>query len=316
MYSELKDTEDSIYLDFLRDSAGFKALFKFENFKAYLTKSSILKINKVLSNFIQNVRYDKMSRILPILISYKQDTIFLFNMLKDGIKNCRIVYVSSPPESMDIINHVYTSLIEELGLNLLKEVSDKIQNQNLRRTRCVRVLTTYFRDKDEKEYNILDFENEVQVTENSFELLKLIGAFSNEVILLYFDDIETPYEKYGDKAERMLLESIKRLHYDVRQLIIILICSRKSWHKILRIADESFISILGPELEFYDISHLKRYITKIMDEYWLEVGVKPPINQYFPLTEKLIEGFFDQSEGDIRKFLGLYVEAIDTVISD
>jgi hypothetical protein len=122
--------------------------------------------------------------------------------------------------------------------------------------------------------------------------------------------------KYGEVDEIKLLESVKRLHHDVKQLIIMIICAKKSWPKILNLADQSLSSILGPEIEFYNFSQLKVFITKAMDKYWLKSGIRPPINQYFPLNEKLINAFFEQTEGDIKNFLKLYVETISKIVSD
>ncbi|MFX0057977.1 MAG: hypothetical protein ACFE85_11695 [Candidatus Hodarchaeota archaeon] len=331
MYSELEGTENGLYTDILKNSTNYKELLKFENFNAYLTKASIIKIGKVLTNFIQNTKYDKISRILPILVSSEIEKVRLFDLIKARIQGSRLIYVPNPPETVGIFYHIYNCLFEELGLSILEEISERIQTQNVRRTRCVNALTSYLHDEKKKDAvirwfmgqelsisdkRILGFETDITVGDDSLEMIKLIGSFSNEVILLYFDDIELPYEKYGQFAERKLLETLKKLHREVKQLIIIIICLRKSWPKILSLADQSLSSILGPEMEFYDFSQLKIFITKAMDKYWLENDIKPPINQYFPLNEKIINDFFEQSEGDIRTFLKIYLEAIDKIISD
>ena len=330
MYSELEDTENSVYIDILKKSTDYNKFLNFENFEGYITKASINKISKALTNFIQNTKYDKISRILPILVSSEIEKVKLFDLIKVKVQDGRIVYIPSPPAPDHIFYHIYNCLIEEFGLNILEEVSKKIQTENVRRSRCVRAITDYFHNEEKKEAvtrwflgeelsisekNILGFKNNIEADDSSLEMIKLIGSFSNEVILLYFDDIELPYENHGEFAETKLLESLKRLHHDVKQLIIILICSRKSWPKILNLADESLSSILGPEMEFYDCSQVKGFISNAMNEYWLKNGVKPPINQYFPLNEKLINIFFEQSEGEIRNFLKLYIEAISKIIS-
>lgn len=333
MYSELEDTEKSRYINILKKSTDYRELLSFENCNVYLTKTFNIKMSKVLTNFIQNTKYDKISRILPILVTSETEKIQLFDMVKSKIQNGKLVYVPSPPspsESVGIFYHIYNCLIEEFGLDVLEDISTKIQTQKIRKTRCVRALIEYLHNDEKKdavirwflgeklsisEKMVLGFENDIETDDNSLEMIKLIGNFSNEVILLYFDDIELPYEKYGNDAERKLLESIKRLHYDVKQLIIIIVCSRKSWSKILNLADESFSSILGPEMEFYNFSQLKVFISKAMEQYWSKNSVKPPINHYFPLNGKLINVFFEQTKGDLRRFLKLYIEAIGKLIS-
>lgn len=315
MYSELEDTERTFYINILKKSPDYKGLLTYERCKAYLIKTSLIKISKTLSNFIQNTKYDKYSRILPIIVSSEVDKIQLFDIIQTKSQEGRLVYVPIPPEAVTIFYHIYSCLIEELGLDVLEEISKKIQTHKVRRTRFVNAFTNYFQDIKKKEQNILRFEKEIKVAENSLELIQLIGNFSNDVLLLFFDDIELPYEKYGEYAGRKWLESIKRLHYDVKQLIIILICSKDSWLKILNLSDESFSSILGPEIKFDDFAQLKVFITKTMEEYWLKSDINPPINPYFPLNEKLVNLFFEKTERDIRRFLKLYIEAIAKIIS-
>jgi len=330
MYSELEDTEKSLYIDILKKSTDYKALLDFENFEEYITKASINKISKALTNFIQNTKYDKISRILPILVSSKIEKMKLFDLIKLKNQDVQLVYIPSPPASEHIFYHIYNCLIEELGLNILEEISKKIQTENIRKSRCVRAITDYFHDNEKREAvtrwflgeelsinekNLLGFKDNIETDDISFEMIKLIGNLSNGVILLYFDDIELPYTEFGEFAERKFLETLKRLHREVKQLIIILICSRNSWSKILSLADESLSSILGPEMGFYDFSQLKGFISNAMDEYWLKNGIKPPVNKYFPLNEKLINVLFEECEGEIRRFLKLYRETIGKIIS-
>ncbi|MFX1407418.1 MAG: hypothetical protein ACFFBW_10700 [Promethearchaeota archaeon] len=330
MYSELEDSENSIYINILKKSTDYKTLLNFENFEGYITKTSITKIRKALTNFIQNIKHDKISRILPILVSSKFEKVRLLDLIEVKLQDARMVYVPSPPASEHIFYHIYNCLIEELGLNILDEISNKIQTENVRRSRCVRAIIDYIHNEEKKnvvmrwflgeklsnsEKNMLGFKDNIEADDISLEMIKLIGNFSNEVILLYFDDIELPYTEFGEFAERKFLETLKRLNRDVKQLIIILICSRNSWPKILKLADQTLSSILGPEMEFYDLSEVKKLISSAMDEYWLKNDIKPPINQFFPLNEKLINEFFKQSDGEIRPFLKAYIEGIRKIIS-
>lgn len=329
MYSELEDTEKERYLTILKKSDDYSGLLQYENCKAYLTKTSMIKINKTLSNLVQNTKYDKVSRILPIIVSSEIEKVQLFDLITTKSQESRLIYIPSPTENVGLYYHVYNCIIEELGLPLLEEISKRIQAQEIRRTRCVRALIDYYHDEKKRDAvirwflgeelssndkTILGFEETIGIDENALEMIKIIGNFSNEVIILYFDDIESPYEKYGDRAEISILELIKRLHHDVKQLIIIMACAKTAWSTILSLADDGFISILGPEQEFYDLSQLKMYIAKIMEDFWLENRVKPPSNKYFPLNDKLLNIIFEQSKGDIRRLLKLYIETINKFV--
>ena len=314
MHSELQNTEKALYLNILKNSTYYKELFDFERCKEYLTKISIIKISKALINFIQSTKYDKVSRILPIITSPNIDKFEIFDTIKTKIPEARLIYVQSPPDFVGIFYHVYNCMIEELGIQYLEEISKSIQAQNIKRTRCVNGLINYFLNIQEANESILDFENEIRAAENSLELIQLITKFSNKVIVLYFDDLELPYEKYGGKAESKLLESIKRLHHDANQLVIILVCSKNSWTKILNLAGESFNSILGPEIEFYDTSQLRIFVRKAMEEYWIKNSISPPKNPYFPFNEGLIDIFFEKTKGNLRSFLKICIEIIRKII--
>ena len=311
MYSELEDIEKTIYLNILKKSNDYRKLLEFEIFKVYRNKTSIFKINKILTNFIQNTQYDKISRILPILVTSETDKVHLFDLIKAKIQNGRLIYVPNPPEPVRIFNHLYNCLIEELGLNILEEISKKIHTYP-KKNQCVKAFIHFQNEKKKdavirwflgeelsiQDKELLSFKDKIDNNKNSFEMIKIIGNYADEVILLYIDDIDLFYEKYekdGELAEIKFLESLKRVHHDVKQLVLILICLKESWPKILKLADESFRSILGPEIEFYDLVQLKRLITKTMDKYWLKNGIKPPINQYFPINEKFVEKLGDKS---------------------
>ena len=331
MYSGLEDAKESQYIKILREYLpDYKKLFNEEDFREDLTKSSFPKIRDDLTKYIQKTKKDKNSRMVPISISYKTEKIQLFDLIEEQIQDVYLVNVPIPPESISIYYHVYTCLIEEFGLEILEEISKKIQTQNIREGQCVKALTNYLHDKEkreaviqwflgeelsENEKNLLGFESSIQTDDKSLEMIKLIGETTNKIIILYFDDIELPYEKYGASTQRKFLEALKRLHRDVNQLIIILICPKKMWSTTSSLADGSLRSILELELEFYGFSLIKASIVERNDVFWSKRGYPPPTNKYFPFNENLVTYFFEQSKGDIRNFLKVYKRMIDKLIS-
>ena len=331
MYSGLKDVGESRYIKILRDFQDYKELLNVEDFIKSLTKASFLKIKNVLSNFIQNSEYDKSFRILPISTSSETEKVELFNLIGERVQDGHLINLPIPPEPTRILYHVYTCLIEELGLEILDEISKKISPQHTRKTQCVKALTDYLHDKgkrgailqwflgeelSENEKNLLGFESDIQTDDESLEMIRLISDTANRIILLYFDDMELLYEKYSETFRRMVLDALIKLHDEVKQLIIILIWpSKEKWSTILSLEDESSSLILEPRLEFYGLSLIKALIAKRMYEYWSRHGISPPKNKYFPFNEKLIDFFFEQSNGDVRKFLKVYVRMIDKLVS-
>jgi hypothetical protein len=331
MYSGLEDAKESQYIKILREYLhDYKKLFNVEDFREDLAKSPFPNIRDALTKHIQKTKKDKNSRIVPILISYKAEITLLFDLIEEKIQDVYLVNVPIPPESIRIYYHFYTCLIEEFGLEILEEIANKIQTQNIREGKCVKALTNYLHDKEkreaviqwflgeelsENEKNLLGFENSIQTDDKSLEMIKLIGETTNKIIILYFDDIELPYEKHGASAQRKYLEALKRLHHDVNQLIIILICPKKMWPTISSLADGSLRSILERQLAFNGFSLVKTLIAERNDVFWLKRGYAPPTNKYFPFNEKIVTLFFEQSKGDIRNFLKIYKRMIDKLIS-
>ena len=331
MYSGLEDAKESQYLKILRKYLPeYKKLFNLEDFRDDLTKFSFLKIKYDLTKCIQKTKNDKNSRMVPILISYKTEKIQIFDLIEEKVQDGHLLYVPIPPESIGIFYHIYTCLIEEIGLEILEEVSQKIQTQTIRKDQCVKALTDYLHDKEkrkaviqwflgeelsENEKDLLGFESSIQEDDKSLEMIRLIGETSSKVILLYFDDIELPLEKYGESAQRRLLEGLKRVHHNVKQLIIILICPEKKWSSIKDLADESFTSILESKLNFYNFFDVKALIVERNDDFWSKRDMIPPEEEYFPFDESDITFFFEKSKGDISKFLKVYLKMIYKFLS-
>jgi hypothetical protein len=331
MYSGLEDVGESRYIKILREFQDYKELLNVEDFIKSLIKFSFLKIKNVLNDFIQDTKLDKISRILPVLISSEGEKVQIFNLIGERVQDGHLINFPIPPEPTRIFYHIYNCLIEELGLEILEEISSKISTQHKRKTQCVKALSDYLHDKEkrraviqwflgeelsENEKNLLGFESDIQTDDESLEMIKLISETTNRTILLYFDDIELLYEKYDETFQRMVLDALITLNNEVKRLIIILICPPKEkWSTILSLADKSFSLILEPGLELYDLSLIKTLIAKRMYEYWLKQGISPPKNKYFPFNEKLINYFFEQSNGDVRKFLKVYVRMIEKLVS-
>jgi hypothetical protein len=269
-----------------------------------------------------------------------------------------IVYVPSPPASIRVLLHVYTCMIEELGAGLLDVVSEKLvkkwggekkglfQKPKLDEViqvgirefpgvfaDCVKALVTYQLDKakkplaerwllgedlEDEELNELGINSVVEEDDVCLALIKIITENLEGVLILYFDELESPYRMLGALAEQKLLEILKRLYNEVKGLVITMAVLKEIWPRIIEIADAPLRSRMEPEQELkpFSLNDLKIFFSKSMESFWEENNLNPPLYPLFPLNEKLIEMIFEKTKGNPRNSIKLCRRFIDKVVME
>ncbi|KKM12145.1 hypothetical protein LCGC14_1720300, partial [marine sediment metagenome] len=269
-----------------------------------------------------------------------------------------IVYVPSPPASIRVLLHVYTCIIEELGAELLDIVSEKlikkwggvkkglfqkpkideVIQKGIREfpgvfADCVKALVTYQLDKnkkglaerwllgedlDEKDLKELGINSVVEEDDVCLALIKIITENLDRVLILYFDELESPYRMLGEAAERKFLEILKRLYNEVKGLVIIVAVLKEIWPRIIEIADAPLRSRMEPEQELkpFSLNDLKIFFSKSMEAFWDDNNLNPPLYPLFPLNEKLIEIIFEKTQGNPRNSIKLCRRFIDKVVME
>jgi len=269
-----------------------------------------------------------------------------------------IVYVPSPPASIRLFLHIYTCIIEEMGAGLLDIVSEKLVKRwggekkglfqkpkmdeviqkGVREfpgvfADCVKALVTYQLDKGKKGLaerwllgEDLDDDDLSQLGVNSvleeddicLSLIKIITENLDKVLILYFDELESPYRMLGETAERKLLEILKRLYNEVKGLVIIIAVLKEIWPRIIEIADAPLRSRMEPEqiLKPFSLNDLKIFFSKSMEAFWDDNNLNPPLYPLFPLNEKLIELIFEKTQGNPRNSIKLCRRFIDKVVME
>ena len=269
-----------------------------------------------------------------------------------------IVYVPSPPASIRVLLHVYTCIIEELGAELLDIVSEKlikkwggekkgifqkpkideVIQKGIREfpgvfADCVKALVTYQLDKNKKvlaerwllgealdddELKELGINSVVEDDDVCLALIKIITENLDKVLILYFDELESPYRMLGETAERKLLEILKRLYNEVKGLVIIIAVLKEIWPRIIEIADAPLRSRMEPEqdLKPFSLNDLKIFFSKSMEAFWDDNNLNPPLYPLFPLNEKLIEIIFEKTQGNPRNSIKLCRRFIDKIIME
>ncbi len=272
--------------------------------------------------------------------------------------NWSIIYIPSPPASIRVLLHVYTCIIEEMGAELLDIVSEKLvkkwggdkkglfQKPKLdeviqRGIRefpgvfadCVKALVTYQLDKnmkalaerwllgedlDDEELNELGINSVVEDDDVCLALIKIITENLDTVLILYFDELESPYRMLGEAAERKFLEILKRLYNEVKGLVITIAVLKEIWPRIIEIADAPLRSRMEPEQELkpFSLNDLKIYFSKSMETFWEDNNLNPPLYPLFPLNEKLIEMIFEKTQGNPRNSIKLCRRFIDKIVME
>jgi len=272
--------------------------------------------------------------------------------------NWTIVYVPSPPASIRVLLHVYTCIIEECGPELLDIVSEKliekwggkkaglfqkpkideVIQKGIREfpgvfADCVKTLVTYQLDKNKKalaerwllgddlqdeDLSVLGINSVLEEDDTCLSMIKIITENLDRVLILYFDEIESPYRMLGEVAERKFLEILKRLYNEVKGLVITIAVLKEIWPRIIEIADAPLRSRMEPEqdLKPFSLNDLKIFFSKSMEVFWEENNLNPPLYPLFPLNEKLLEMIYDKTQGNPRNSIKLCRRFIDKVVMD
>jgi len=149
-------------------------------------------------------------------------------------------------------------------------------------------------------------------------MIKIITENLDRILILYFDELESPYRMHGEVAERKFLEILKRLYNEVKGLVIIVAALKEIWPRILEIADAPLRSRMEPEQELkpFSLNDLKIFFSKNMEAFWDENNLNAPLYPLFPLNEKLIEMIFEKTNGNPRNSIKLCRRFIDKIIME
>jgi len=197
---------------------------------------------------------------------------------------------------------------------------------------CVKALVIYEMDKDRKvlaerwllgedldetELDKLGINSVIEEDDICLAMIKLLTEHTDKTIVLYFDELESPYRMHGPDAERKFLEVIKRLYNEVKNLVIVIAVLKEIWPRILEIADMPLRSRMEPEHELQNWTHddLKLYFAKSMLHFWTQNNLNPPTYPLFPLNDQVLNSIYEKSDGNQRSIIKLIRIFVDKIIS-
>lgn len=243
----------------------------------------------------------------------------------------------------EIIDIVSKKLVERWGgkkkqglfgkVNIDDVISNGIKEYPGVFTDCVKAMVIYQLDSqnrdiaekwllgsslEEEEFKKLKIKQVIENDDICLAMLKLIMLNIDYPILIYFDEIESPYRMHGPEVERKFLETIKRLYNEVPNILIVITVLKEIWNRILEVADQALKSRMEQEMELnpFSFNDLKLYFAKAMKYFWDKHNIPAPVYPLFPLNEQVLQKIFDKTDGNQRQIIKLIKMFLDKIVND
>lgn len=383
MPDQMNQDEKDLYLDVLKEGAT-----PFDRFVSRGSMQDAVDIPGPRKNvdpyFFRAIRQtlqDKSTRLLPIIGSAgcgKTHAYWAYKAIekrlsdvKKGIvdsdlpsnlpENWSIVYIPSPPAATRILFHCYTCLLDELTVDVLKTVAEKLIDrwggfkkkklglfggQDIEETiqvgireypgifaDAVKNLCIFVMDKersplaerwllgeqlDDAELETLGVNSVIEDDDICLAMIKLICENAGKVIILYYDELESPYRMHGPEAEQKFLEILKRLYNEIKNVVIVTAVLKEIWPRLQEIMDQALRSRMEPEreLKLFTLDDLLLYFAKAMAFFWSQNNLNPPADPLFPLNEAVLRILFNKTDGNARSIIKLIRMFIDKILEE
>lgn len=150
----------------------------------------------------------------------------------------------------------------------------------------------------------------------TFVMLKILTEGSTRPIVLFVDEMEGPFNSYGEVAERHFLEILKRLYNETKNVVIVASCLTDIWDRIYALADGPTKSRMEAPIHLKPFSKddVSDFVRETMSKYWQTQNIEPPPDSLFPFTDKDIEDAFSESEGNPREAIRYLIPRMDEII--
>lgn len=266
------------------------------------------------------------------------------------------VYVPSPPSPVRVPLHLHACVVDEAGDELfeqavdmlitkfggLKGVTHEIYDYTYALERLivdypgisadvVKALLRYRLDPATKnlarrwllgdalsDYEIdqLGVRTILEEDDVTMATLKLLAEGSEVPIVLFIDEMEGPYNTYGEEGERHFLEILKRLYNETKNFVIIASCLTEVWDRIYSIADAPTRSRMEApiHLEPFDQEDVDSFVKTTMAKYWKQQNIEAPPDPLFPFSQEDVNRAFEESEGIPREAIKYLIPRLDEIL--
>lgn len=272
--------------------------------------------------------------------------------------NFLAVYVPSPPAPVRIPLHLHTCIVDEAGDELFDETVDylitkfggvkgvthEIYDYTYAMERllvdypgissdAVKALLRYRLDPgtadlarrwllgdalSEHELDRLGVRTILEEDDVTLAMIKILTEGSRRPIVLFVDEMEGPYNAYGEEAERHFLEIMKRIYNETKNVVIVASCLSEIWDRVYEIADGPMRSRMEAvvHLKPFTKDDVAAFVTETMTKYWQQQNIEPPPDKFYPYTEQDIEVAFKESEGNPREAIRFLIPRLDEILFD
>ncbi|MFX1605083.1 MAG: hypothetical protein ACFFDD_04185 [Promethearchaeota archaeon] len=269
-----------------------------------------------------------------------------------------VVYIPSPPSPVRIPLHLHTCLVDEAGDQLFEEAVDMLITKfggekgvthdlydytyAMERllvdypgisSDSVKALLRYRLDPgirdlarrwllgdalNEQELERLGIRTILEEDDVTLAMLKILTEGSEKPIVLFVDEMEGPYNAYGEEAERYFLEILKRLYNETKNVVIIASCLTDIWDRIYAIADGPTKSRMESpvHLKPFTREDLAIFAEETMTNYWVQQNIESPPNTIFPYSDQDIDAAFSESEGVPREAIRFLISRMDEILHE
>lgn len=173
-------------------------------------------------------------------------------------------------------------------------------------------------DLDESELDTLGINSVIESDDICLAMIKLICENAGKTIVLYFDELESPYRMIGPEAEAKFLETLKRIYNEIKNLVIVIAVLKEIWPRVIETADQAMRSRMEEEreLQYFKFDDLLLYFAKSIEYFWAQNNLNPPLYPLFPLNEDVLRAIYDKTDGNQRSIIKLIRLFVDKIVYD
>ncbi len=262
----------------------------------------------VLSAIAETAR-DKACRLIPVLGSvgagkthtywaYKDKEVKMKDLRALGEKTTTettdagpqwtIVYVPNPLPPIQMLQHMYTCIIDELGRDVLQSCAQNVVNRwagNKRSAKkkdidaiitnglqeypgsyvdCIKVLAIYELDKTRhltaerwlfgeelkgKDLDLLEVKSTLGSDDVCWAMLKLLTENSGQVFVFFFDDFFEASSGPERRVETHFFDVLREFYSNVKNAVLLLTDNKDNWPNTLNLVDRNLRSFMAAPLE-------------------------------------------------------------------